>query len=86
LPKISTARIHGSSRIFASSDKRMRRRAWLIGLWLYGAAACVDFAYHWIVDGRSADRTIRYSELPVAYSAALFWPVDIVAMGLLRAR
>jgi hypothetical protein len=64
----------------------MRRRAWLIGLWLYGAAACVDFAYHWIVDVRSADRTIRYTELPVAYSAALFWPVDVVAMELLKTR
>jgi len=64
----------------------MRRRAWLIGLGLYGAAACVDFAYHWIVDVRSADRTIRYTELPVAYSAALFWPVDVVAMELLKTR
>ena len=64
----------------------MGRRAWLIGLWLYGSAACVDFAYHWIVDVRSADRTIRYTELPVAYSAALFWPVDVVAMELLETR
>jgi len=64
----------------------MRRRAWLIGLWLYGAVACVDFAYHLNADFRSADRTIKYAELPVAYSAALFWPVDIVAMALLRTR
>jgi len=64
----------------------MRRLAWLIGLWFYGTAACADFAYHWIVDVRSADRTIRYTELPIAYSAALFWPVDLVAMGLLKTR
>jgi len=62
----------------------MGRRAWLIGLCLYGAAACGDFAYHLIADVRSADRTIKYAELPVAYSAALFWPVDIVAMALLK--
>ena len=59
-------------------------RAWLIGLWLYGSAACVDFAYHWVVDVRRADKTINYAEIPVAYSAALFWPIDIVAMALLE--
>jgi hypothetical protein len=64
----------------------MGRRSWLIGLWLYGLAACVDFAYHLIVDVGSADQTSKYAEIPVAYSAALFWPVDIVAMALLRTR
>ena len=64
----------------------MGRRAWLIGHWLYGLAACVDFAYHLIVDVGSADQTSKYAEIPVAYSAALFWPVDIVAIALLRTR
>ena len=64
----------------------MGRRAWLIGLWLYGLAACVDFAYHLIVDVGGADQTSKYAEIPVAYSAALFWPVDIVAIALLRTR
>ena len=64
----------------------MGRRAWLIGLWLYGLAACVDFAYHLIVDVGSADQTSKYAEIPVAYSAALFWLVDIVAIALLRTR
>jgi len=62
----------------------MGRRAWLIGLGLYTLAACADFAYHLISDVRRADGTVRYADLPVAYSAALFWPVDIVAMALLR--
>ena len=62
----------------------MGQRAWLIGLWLYGSAACVDFAYHRMVDVGSADQTSNYAEIPVAYSAALFWPVDIVAMAFLR--
>jgi hypothetical protein len=62
----------------------MGRRAWLIGLSLYGSAACVDFAYHLLGAARNADRTIKYAELPVAYSAALFWPVDVAAMALLN--
>ena len=62
----------------------MGRRAWLIGLWFYGSAACVDFAYHCTFDVGRADQTSKYAEIPVAYSAALFWPVDIVAMALLR--
>ncbi|HKM68633.1 MAG TPA: hypothetical protein VKG22_00300 [Stellaceae bacterium] len=61
----------------------MARRAWRIGLCLYAAIACVDFAYHLIYDVYSSDRGVRYSQLPVAYSAALFWPVDLVAMALL---
>ena len=39
-----------------------------------------------IVDVGSADQTSKYAEIPVAYSAALFWPVDIVAIALLRTR
>jgi len=64
----------------------MGRRVWLIGLWLYGLAACADFAYHLIAADRGADPTIKYAELPVAYSAALFWPIDIVAMALSKTR
>jgi hypothetical protein len=64
----------------------MGRRTWLIGFSLYASAACVDFAYHLIADVRGADRTIKYAELPVAYSAALFWPVDVVASALLKMR
>jgi len=65
----------------------MRRRAWLIGLCLYGLAASVDFAYHLMADVLpGAGRTINYAELPVAYSAALFWPLDLAAMALLKAK
>ena len=64
----------------------MGRRVWLIGLSLYVSAACLDFTYHLIADVWGEDRTIKYAELPVAYSAALFWPVDIVAQALLRMR
>jgi hypothetical protein len=62
----------------------MGSRIWLIGLCLYGLAAGVDFAYHFGHDVRRADRTIQFSEIPVAFSAALFWPVDVVARWLLE--
>ena len=62
----------------------MDRRAWLIVLGLYGLVACGDFAYHWSVYVRGADGATKYTELPVAYSAALFWPVDLVAIALLK--
>ena len=64
----------------------MGRRAWLIGLCLYGLAASLDFAYHLMVDVLpGTGQTINYAELPVAYSAALFWPLDLIAMALLKA-
>jgi hypothetical protein len=62
----------------------MGPRIWLIAICFYGLAACVDFAYHFGHDVRRADRTIQFSEIPVAFSAALFWPVDVVARSLLE--
>ena len=64
----------------------MHRRAWLIGLLLYGFAAAADFAYHLIDDLRSGNQQIEFSEIAVAFSASLFWPIDVVAMGLLSPR
>ena len=64
----------------------MRRRAWLIGLLLYGLGAGIDFTYHLIDDLRSGDEAIEYSEVAVAFSAGLFWPIDIIAMALLATR
>jgi hypothetical protein len=64
----------------------MRRRAWLVGLCLYGLGAGIDLAYHLIDDLRSGNQTIEFSEFAVAFSAALFWPIDIVAMALLATR
>jgi hypothetical protein len=64
----------------------MRRRAWLIGLLLYGLGAGIDFGYHLIDDLSSGDEAIEFSEIAVAFSGALFWPVDIVAMALLATR
>jgi hypothetical protein len=61
----------------------MRRRVWLVGLSLYGLAASADLAYHLIDDLYTGDQVIAFSEVVVAFSAALFWPVDLVAMALL---
>jgi hypothetical protein len=62
----------------------MGRRTDLIGLCLYGLIACVDFTYH--LTWGAPRPSVRYSDLPVAFSAALFWPIDIVAMALLAPR
>ena len=64
----------------------MRRRAWLVGLCLYALGIAADLACHLIDDLRSGDQVIEFSELAVAFSAALFWPVDIVAMALFANR
>jgi hypothetical protein len=64
----------------------MHRRAWAVGLGLYGLAAGIDFADHLIDDLHSGNQTIEFSELAVAFSAALFWPIDIIARTLLVTR
>ena len=70
------------SKTFASFDERsMGRRIELIGLCLYALGGCIDFAYHLTWGAPRA--AIWYSNLPVAFSAAVFWPVDLVAMALL---
>lgn len=76
--------IRGSSKTFAlSEERRTRQKAWLLGLVLYGLAAGGDFAYHLIEYLHTGDQAIEFSEVTVAFSAALFWPVDIVAVTLL---
>jgi len=39
-----------------------------------------------IEDLRTENQTIEVSEVAVAFSAALFWPVDLIAMALLAIR
>ena len=77
----------GSSRTSASSDAPgLRRSAWLAALLLYALAAGGDFVYHLIADLRTGNEAIEVSEVAVAFSAAVFWPVDLIAMALLAAR
>jgi hypothetical protein len=77
----------GSSRTSAPTDPSLAHRsAWLAALLLYGFAAAGDFAYHLVEDLRTGNEAIEASEVAVAFSAALFWPADLVAMSLLAAR
>ncbi len=76
--------IRGSSRISESSDKPGdHRSAWLAALLFYALAAGGDFAYHLVQDLRTGNEAIEASDIAVAFSAAVFWPVDLIAMALL---
>jgi hypothetical protein len=77
----------GSSKTSESSDPLGgHRSAWLAALVLYALAASGDFTYHLIEDLRTGNQAIEFSEILVAFSAAVFWPVDLIAMALLAAR
>ena len=77
----------GSSRTSESSDALGRHRsAWLAALLFYALAGGGDFAYHLIEDVRTGNDSIEVSDIAVAFSAAVFWPVDLIAMALLTAR
>jgi hypothetical protein len=58
----------------------------LAALVFYAFAASGDFAYHLIEDLRTGNEAIEVSEVAVAFSAAVFWPGDLIAMALLAAR
>jgi hypothetical protein len=73
--------------MFASIDRpRRRRRAWLAALLLYWVAAGLDVARHLADDLYSGNRAIEFPEIAVAFSAGLFWPVDLIAKALLSMR
>ena len=79
--------IRGSSRTSGSSEPLDKyRSAWLAVLLLYTLAAIGDFAYHLIEDLHTGNQAIEFSEVAVAFSASVFWPVDLIAMALLAAR
>ena len=73
--------------MFASIDSPSgRRRAWLAALLLYGVAAGLDVARHLADDLYSGNQAIEFPEIAVAFSAGLFWPVDLIAKALLSMR
>jgi hypothetical protein len=77
----------GSSRTSESSDPPSgHRSAWLAAILFYALAGSGDFAYHLIEDLSTGNRAIEASEVAVAFSAAVFWPVDLIAMALLAGR
>ena len=79
--------IRGSSRMFASINKgRNQRRVWLAALLLYAFGACVDVRHRLTDDLYGRSRAFEFSGIPVAFSAGLFWPVDLIARALLSIR
>jgi hypothetical protein len=73
--------------MFESIDgTRRRQRAWLVALALYALGIGVDISRHLAADLSSGNQAIEFSEVAVAFSAGLFWPVDIVATALLGRR
>ena len=77
----------GSSKTSESSDPLGgHRSAWLAALLFYALAASGDFAYHLIEDLRTGNDAIDFSDITVAFSAAVFWPIDLIAMALLAGR
>jgi hypothetical protein len=77
----------GSSRTSELSDPSSgHRSAWLAALVFYALAGGGDFAYHLIEDVRTGNDSIEVSDIAVAFSAAVFWPVDLIAMALLTTR
>ena len=79
--------IRGSSRTSELSDPSSgHHAAWLAVLLFYALAGSGDFAYHLIEDLRTGNQAIEASEVAVAFSAAVFWPVDLIAMALLAGR
>jgi hypothetical protein len=57
-----------------------------VALLFYALAAGGDFAYHLTENLRTGNRAIEVSQIPVAFSAAVFWPVDLISMWLLAAQ
>jgi hypothetical protein len=62
----------------------MNRRAWLVGLSLYAIAGATDIAVHLQGDVREGEDWWAPDNLAVAFSAGLFWPVDLLARPLLN--
>ena len=59
----------------------LRRRLWLAALCLYALAALADMAAHLNEVARTGEPIAP--NIPVAFAAGLFWPVDLVARILL---
>jgi hypothetical protein len=59
----------------------MRRTVWLVVLILYALGVIADGAYR--LNEASSRAEGLAAALPVAFSAALFWPIDIAARRLL---
>ena len=64
----------------------MKRRIWLAALILYAIAGIIDGASRIAQPPVPGSRSSPAAVLAVAFCAALFWPIDIVARPLLAPR
>jgi len=62
----------------------MWRRIWLVGLLLYAIAGAADAAIFLHEETLAGQNWWAPDNLAVAFSAGLFWPVDLVARRLLN--
>ena len=62
----------------------MRRRIWLAGLCLYAIAGAADAAIFLSDEVRAGEEWWAPDNPAVAFSAGLFWPVDLIAKMLLN--
>ena len=62
----------------------MNRRVWLVGLSLYAIAGAADAAIFLRHEARAGEDWWAPDNLAVAFSAGLFWPVDLLARPLLN--
>jgi hypothetical protein len=60
------------------------RRVWLVGLCLYAIGGAADAAIFLRDEVRAGQDWRSLDNLAVAFSAGLFWPVDLVARLLLN--
>ena len=61
----------------------MRRPVWLAALCVYAIAAMADITLHLRNDTATGENWWAPDNLIVAFSAGLFWPIDLVAHRLL---
>jgi hypothetical protein len=61
----------------------MRKGVWLVVLCLYAVGVAADMAAHLMADVGAGQSWHDPANLAVAFSAALFWPADLIASLLL---
>ena len=62
----------------------MSRRVWLVGLLLYAIAGTADAVIFLRAEAQAGQNWWAPDNLAIAFSAGLFWPVDLVARSLLN--
>jgi hypothetical protein len=59
-----------------------RQRLWVIAVYLYTIGIAADFAVHLGIDRHTELNSLSPANLAVAFSASLFWPIDLIGLLL----